>query len=251
MPPRSTCCRRTGLISASPSAPARRPASDAPLMPPKSPRHAVFGHARRAGRRCAPTRSMPNSAAVPGPAPRRRARWLCRCSTAASGRRHRRRGGRAGVWRGRAALRRAGEPAGHQPAARADRGAAQPLAAAGERNSSPAASRRLQINLLTVISATCRVLEDLSAIAADPFAQQLVGAGLARQPARRRADRQVASPSRAAGVQPAALDGSAPTLRRWPTCCAARSTSASASRSTRRPIARRCWPTPAQLSRPC
>ena len=61
-------------------------------------------------------------------------------------------------------------------------------------------------NLLTVISGNLQVLEDLSAIAADPFAQQLVGA--ASRASRRGADLtgKLLAFSRRQVLQPAALD---------------------------------------------
>jgi signal transduction histidine kinase len=94
-------------------------------------------------------------------------------------------------------------------------------------------------NLLTVIQGNLQVLEELPALAERRVRPAARRRRRARHRARRGAHRQAArllAPRRCCKPTRSTCGAAA---ARWPTCCAARSTSASASRSTRRARARR------------
>ena len=145
----------------------------------RPPRHAAWPRRARQEPARAPTRSMPRPASpCPGLAPRRRAqRWPMPLPDRGHprGQRHRRRGGRAGAFgEDEAALpRRAGEPVAtslQRPRRLSEQ--LNHFAAAGGVGQLTGGIAHDFNNLLTVISGSLQVLEDLSAIAADPFAQQ-------------------------------------------------------------------------------
>ena len=102
-------------------------------------------------------------------------------------------------------------------------------------------------NLLTVIQGNLQVLEESAALADQAHCLQLVGA--AARATRRGAELtdKLLAFSRRQLLQPSTVDVERAAAARWPTCCAARSTSASASRSTSRPACPPVLADPGQL----